>query len=333
MKRRIISILITAAVLCGLPLAASAAEVTASIAPSGIAMVDDTLYIADSYHRAIWSILDGETELLTGRTDLVDLSGRPLEGYHDAPLAEAVFGEPWDIVAYREGFLVSDRTNHVIRYVDLEAGTVETALGTGRAGKQGGYGVRAAFDSPTGVAVGEDGEVFIADTGNHRIRLMAPTGKVTTYAGAEEGCALGSLQQARFREPTGLCYVDGVLYVADSGNHRIVAIADGQVTLVAGAELTEDAKIEGACLDGAVEEACFSNPQGIAAVDGTVYVADTGNGAIRIIQDGRVSTILSIGSELTYPVSPRGLLMDEDTLYVGDVFSRVLLELEEKDLK
>lgn len=64
------------------------------------------------------------------------------------------------------------------------------------------------------------------------------------------------------------------------------------------------------------------------AEDGTVFVADTGNGAVRRIQDGRVTTVLQAQGDDVYPVSPRGLWIDGDTLYVGDVFMRVLAQCD-----
>lgn len=82
---------------------------------------------------------------------------------------------------------------------------------------------------------------------------------------------MASLKEVRFSGPTGLCWADGVLYVADTGNHRIVAIADGEATLVAGAELTGDAAVEGDYRDGQAEISCFSSPQGVAVTGTTAF--------------------------------------------------------------
>lgn len=324
--KRLISLLLAAALLALPALAAqSAQETTLPLAASGMAVVEDVLYVADSYHRAVWAVEDGEASLLTGRTDVTDLSGQPVAGYGDGTFAKAVFSEPWAVVPYLDGLLVSDTGNHVLRYLDLEKERVYTAVGTGEAGYRDGKSSRASFDSPTGLAVDDEGTVYIADTGNNVIRAMNEDGTVTTYAGSEEGCALGSREEAMFSQPTGLCWADGVLYVADSGNHRIVAIEGDEVTLVAGAELTGDAAVEGDFLNGPAELARFANPQGVAVgEDGAVYVADTGNGAVRVIQDGYVTTLAAMDSGGTYPVSPRGLLLSGDTLYVGDVFAQVL---------
>lgn len=325
--KRLLSILTASALAAALTLPAWASEtVDTAIAPSGMTMVRDTLYVADTYHRAIWTVEDGEVSLLAGRTEVTDLSGQPVEGYNDGTFDQAAFSEPWAIVPYSDGFLVSDTGNHVLRYLNMDKGKVYTAAGTGKAGFRNNTGEKAAFHSPTGLAVDDEGTVYIADTGNNVIRCMDEDGKVITYAGGKEGCALGSLKEVQFSAPTGLCWADGVLYVADTGNHRIVAIADGEASLMAGAELTGDAAVEGDYRIGRAEIACFASPQGVAVGDdGTVYVADTGNGAIRMIQNGFVSTILGMDSTAAYPASPRGLWVDGDTLYVGDMFSRVLL--------
>ena len=321
--KRLISLLLAAALLTAPALAAQ--ETALPLAASGMAVVEDVLYVADSYHRAVWAVEDGEATLLTGRTDVTDLSGQPVAGYGDGTFAKAVFSEPWAVVPYLDGLLVSDTGNHALRYLDLEKERVYTAAGTGEAGYRDGKSSQASFDSPTGLVVDDEGTVYIADTGNNVIRAMDEDGKVTTYAGSEAGCALGSREEALFSQPTGLCWADGVLYVADSGNHRIVAIEDDEVTLVAGAALTGDAAVEGDFLNGPAELARFANPQGLAVGgDGAVYVADTGNGAVRVIQDGYVTTLTAMDSGSAYPVSPRGLLLSGGTLYVGDVFARVL---------
>ena len=318
--KRLLSILTCAALAPVLTLPALAAEtVDTSMAPSGMTMVEDILYVTDTYHRAIWTVEDGRVSLLTGRTEVTDLSGQPVEGCNDGVFDQAAFSEPWAIVAYNDDFLVSDTGNHVLRYLDMDKERVYTAAGTGKAGFRNNTGEKAAFDSPTGLAVDNQGTVYIADTGNNVIRCMDEDGKVTTYAGGEEGCALGNLETVQFSGPTGLCWADGVLYVADTGNHRIVAIADGEAALVAGAELPGEAAYEGGYLNGPAELARFASPQGVAVgADGTVYVADTGNGAVRAIREGYVTTLLSPDPSGTYPISPRSLLCHGNALYMGD---------------
>lgn len=321
--KRILSLLACAAAALVLTVCANAAEaepVQWNVAASGMVQVGDTIYLADSYLRAVWAVEDDAVTHLAGRIDVTDSTGRPVAGYYDGAFDEAVFGEPWALAVYGDGLLVSDPENHVVRYMDLEERQVYTAVTSG-------------LDMPTGLAVDDAGTVYIADTARSVILSMDQTGKITTYAGAGEGCALGTLREVRFCEPTGLCWDDGVLYVCDTGNHRVVALADGQATLVAGASLEGDAAESGDYRNDKAAAARFSSPQGVAVDGDVIYVADTGNGAIRIIRDGYVTTLDKADSGRTYPISPRGLLVDGERLYVGDVFSRTLLAYTPDDAK
>lgn len=328
MKQKLAALTLAALTLCLPARAEETQALDTAMAPSGMVMVGDALYVADTYHRAVWAVEHGTASLLTGRMEVTDLFGQPVAGYNDDALNGAAFSQPWDIVPYDDGFLVSDAGNHVLRYIDLDQERVYTAVGAGTAGYRNDTGEKAAFDMPTGLAVDDEGTVYIADTGNDVIRAMDADGVVTTYAGGGEGCALGDLETVRFSGPTGLCWADGVLYVADTGNHRIVAIRDGEATLVAGAEYDGEGIYEGGFLDGPAEFARFASPQGVAVgTDGTIYVADTGNGAVRSIREGHVTTLLSPDSSGTYPIAPRSLFFCGDTLYMGDVFAKVLISL------
>jgi len=109
-------------------------------------------------------------------------------------------------------------------------------------------------------------------------------------------------------------------------------IKDNIVSTISGGseEKTGDAFSEGGYIDGNIDVAMFANPQGIAVTsDGKIFVADTGNGSIRVIdtENSRVGTLLRSASENVYPVSPRALAIQDDRLYVGDVFARTLFSL------
>jgi DNA-binding beta-propeller fold protein YncE len=150
--------------------------------------------------------------------------------------------------------------------------------------------------------VGGDGNVFVADARNHRIRRITPAGRVTTVAGSgSTGDTLGGFQdgpaaQCRFRCPSGLAIgADGTLYIADTGNHSIRRLrpGTGMVTTLAGGGGPQAA----GTADGLGRAARFREPSSLA-VDGAenVYVADTGNGAVRKIDAaGRVTTLLRGG--------------------------------------
>ena len=130
--------------------------------------------------------------------------------------------------------------------------------------------------------------------------------------------------------PSGL-FVDGdALYIAESGANRIIRWQNGSSEVIAGSG-------DRGAKDGEVLSATFAAPQGIAVDDdGTIYVADTVNGAIRRISEGRVTTILAQQTDTleSWPVSPMGLCLQDGKLYVCDRFSRrvYVLTLDELEL-
>ena len=293
---------------------------------SGITMTNGgDIIVADSYFKILWEI--GEEGILpfAGIPNTYNLYGEPTGGYNDSAATASLFAYPWGIIPYMNGFAVSDTDNNVVRYATKK--NVKTFVGSGEQGLINETGTKAKFNRPTGIAADEQGNLYIADTGNNVIRRMSKNGVVTTFAGSKEGCADGDVRKAAFREPTGLFYKSGVLYVCDSGNHRICKIENNTVTTVAGgfAQSGSEEFYAGGYVNGNLKNAKFSNPQGIAVnANGEIYVADTGNSAVRKIKNGMVSTILSadaFGGD-TYPVSPRALYISGETLYVGDVFAK-----------
>lgn len=230
---------------------------------------------------------------LQGRVTTV--AGGNHHGHGDDFSTLASFDGPRGIAVDRQGdAYVSDYFNSCIRIVGTD-GMVRTIAGGG-VGDADGRNDAVRFCYPTGLAVAGDGTVYVADTGNHRIRRLSydkvlRVATVTTVAGGLAGNDDGVGAAAEFNGPQGLA-VDGAgtLVVADSANHRIRRIqADGRVTTVAGSTL--------GLADGVGPAACFARPEGIAvAPDGAVFVADTGNHAVRRLgRDGRVTTVAGNG--------------------------------------
>src|SRR5262249_46056798 len=128
----------------------------------------------------------------------------------------------------------------------LASGVITTVAGTGAAGSSGdgGPAVAAKLSAPQGVATGHDGSVLVADTGNHKVRRVAPNGTITTMAGTGSPCANpraawgdgGPAVAAKLSAPTGVAGAsDGSVYVADTGDHRIRAVGvNGTIVTVAG---------------------------------------------------------------------------------------------------
>ncbi len=151
----------------------------------------------------------------------------------------------------------------------------------------------AGFKSPTGLAVDGNGNMFVADTGNHVIRKITPAGVVSTLAGSGiVGFADGIGPAATFNSPNGVAVDNsGNVFVADTGNHAIRRITR------AGAVSTWAGNGVSGFIDGAGTTASFNAPSGVAVSStGDVFVADTFNNAIRkITPNGIVSTFSGSG--------------------------------------
>ena len=172
------------------------------------------------------------------------------------------------------------------------ARSISLLAGTERSGYRDGSGMIAQFDSPVGVAMGPGGVVLVTEARNHTVRVISAEHNVTTLAGCGPyGATYGSLREghgteACFNVPTGIVATsDGGVYVSDTANHRIRHIdPDGNVTTYAG-------RYAGIA-DGPRESALFKYPRGLAlGPSGTLYVADAGNDAVRLIDKDRVTTV------------------------------------------
>ncbi|MBB3219635.1 NHL repeat-containing protein [Pseudoduganella umbonata] len=253
------------------------------------------------------------------------LGGTGAAGFTDGPAARSAFGDPFGVAIGSRGtvYVADGGDNNRIRTIAPD-GTVATLAG-GREGYADGKGAAAMFHTPSALALDHQGNLYVADTGNHAIRRVAPDGSVTTLAGnGQPGFADGSGKDARFNGPVGIAVDDaGVVYVADTYNDRIRRIApDGTVTTVAGAGRP-------GVQDGPAASALFDTPSGIAvAGDGALYVADTGSHAVRRIDAaGTVSTVAAPAEgERRSPLRrPAGIAVTRDGyLYVTTGSGRVL---------
>ncbi len=316
-KKRIAALAAAAALTLLLCSAASAADgaALAGKTPSGIAADGDGLLFTDLFSRVIWRLDGGTASRFAGRVMPAGPDGAPAAVYSDGEKDEAGFVEPWAIVPFMQGWAVSDAEANVIRYIDENG--VYTLAGDGKSGLTDGKSVKARFNRPTGLAC--DGEnLYIADTGNGCVRKMTDEGSVSVYASG-------------LTEPTGLCWFGGALYAAETGKNRIVRIADGKTEVISGvAEPAEDDGVYlGGFVDGPAEKARFDAPQGVAAdADGNIYVADTNNGAVRLIKDGRVYTLAPAADGSAAPIKPRGLLVSGGAVYVADLTGECVLAVE-----
>lgn len=317
MRKKLLALVLALALLPVVSLRAGAVSMQdfSGGALSGIAESGDGLLVTDTFNKAVRMVSGGTVTRWAGKPGTADLSGEPAGAYVDGSAEDARFMEPWAIAPYLNGYAVTDTEANVVRFTDGK--TVRTAAGSGKSGSADGTGAAVSFARPTGLAAGADGELYIADTDNGLIRRLDKQGRVTTWARGLD-------------EPTGLCWAGGALYVAETGRSRICKIVNGQVAaLNPGSVRDSDGAYPGGYVDGPVEKAQFDHPQGVAVDDdGAVYVADTGNSALRKIENGRVSTVLSNTDGSNSVVSPRGLLVRGDTLLAADHFLRTVLTVD-----
>lgn len=223
------------------------------------------------------------------RARVSTIAGSGAPGYADGAARETRFADPFGVAAASDGsvYVADAGESNRIRKVSPE-GSVTTLAG-GREGFADGAGAAASFNTPSALALDAAGNLYVADTGNNRVRKVTPEGVVTTLAGdGVAGYVDGPAAQARFDSPVGVAVdKDGNVYVADTYNDRVRVITkDGVVKTLAGSGTLGNA-------DGASASASFDTPCGVAVGDaGEVYVADTGNDRLRkITKDGQVSTL------------------------------------------
>jgi sugar lactone lactonase YvrE len=256
--------------------------------PAGIVMDGSgTIFVADAFNNKIRKI--------TPSGVVSSLAGSGENGFADGTGAKAIFNGPAGIAIDKKGNLYTAEFNgHRIRKITPE-GVVTTLAGSGKPGFAEGRGEEASFDNPEGIAVDRDGNVFVADSKNHRVRKITPDGMVSTLAGSGiAGYADGTGAEASFNKPIGVAVdKDGNVYIADVNNHRVRKItASGVVTTLAGSG-------KSGSKDGHGTGASFNSPWGVTIDQfGDIYVAESKGQKIRRIgADGRVSTLAGSGEK------------------------------------
>lgn len=220
------------------------------------------------------------------------IAGSGIKGFLDGSNEKAQFNWPTGVAMDGKGNIyVADFSNNLIRKIS-GAGDVITFAGSGHGAFADGKGKDTHFKGPDNIAIDKDGNIYVADADNFRIRKIAPDGSIITIAGSGiRGYIDGDGKIARFAYPTGIAVdKDRLVYVADRGSHTIRKIVSSNVSTIAG-------NGHPAYADGNGVKTHFREPVSVAVDQaGVVYVADSGNNAIRkITSDGVVSTIAGGG--------------------------------------
>jgi len=268
------------------------------------------VYSADWYGNTIREITpDGIIHTIAG-----DGKQGGSDGCGKALAAE--FYSPEDVTVDAAGDVYTgERGNPRVRQIS-PAGGIRTVAGPGPMGFSGDGGPAnlAAIAAPAGLAFDAAGDLFLADSGNNRVREITPDGVISTVAGAGgpvagdfSGCvpAPGSLSA-----PAAVAIgPQSALYIADTGHHRVMLLQNGQLSIFAG---TGEKGFSG---DGGPATAAMLDAPAGLVVDaaGNVYIADTGNNALRVVgAGGTISTLAMLAA-------PAGLAFDASgNLYVTE---------------
>ena len=253
------------------------------------------MYIADASNSRVRKVdANGTITTFAGTGDFGD--------FGDTNVAtKAGMNRPYGVVMDKAGNLyIADTYSDAIRKVAASTGIMSTFAGTMQGfGGDGGGATGALLDTPTALVLDAAGNLYIADTNNHRIRKVGTDGNITTFAGNGDAADFGDggpATRASLNSPEGLA-IDkaGNIYVADTASHRVRKISpDGTITTVAG---NGSGGFQGD--GGPATEASLYYPKGLAvdASSGNLYIADWLNSRIRVVTpDGNIYTVAGNGS-------------------------------------
>jgi DNA-binding beta-propeller fold protein YncE len=274
------------------------------------------LFIADSTnHRVLVTDLAGKK---------IAVAGTGVPGRTDGPFARAQFDDPQGLALDGDTLYVADRKNHMIRALDLKSGTVRTVAGIGRQDREsrhaGGPAAQTGLNSPWDLLrMGRT--LYIAMAGHHQIwTLDLDKMDLQPYAGnGRENIRDGELGAAEFAQPSGLTTDGKRLYVADSEVSAIRSVSlnkAGDVTTLVGQGLFKFGDVDGEGKDVRLQHAL-----GVAYHDGKLYVADTYNSKIKVLDPAtkKCTTFLGGGTGPDRMFNePAGVSVANGKLYVAD---------------
>ena len=268
------------------------------------------LFIADSnHHRIVITSFDGEVQTIVG-------SGE--RGLADGDFTHAKFHQPQGMALHENILYVADTLNSAIRRIDLEKKQVDTVAGTGKQVymQRDRYPAKGTpLNSPWDV-LWHDGKLYIAMAGQHQLWTYDPQREqLDVFAGTRREALIdGPRLQAALNQPSGLATDGKRLYFADSEASaiRYVDLKSGEVETIVGTGLFDFGDV-----DGVGDAVRLQHPLGITFGNGKLYVADTYNDKIKVIDpDTRESKTLIGGGDEFY--EPGGISYAAERLYIAD---------------
>ncbi len=299
------------------------------------------LFISDSNHnRIVVSSLNGK---------LIDVIGSGKIGHKDGKYADAAFDHPQGMVLKGDTLYVADTENHLIRTVDLKSKKVGTLAGTGQQARgrdSGGDLLKTALNSPWDLTI-VGNTLFIAMAGPHQLwQHKFGSNSISVFSGTgREDITNGSHEVSAFAQPSGITSDGKFLYVADSEGSSIRKVAvdpDGKVTTVVGEhDLPRGATLfEFGDVDGVGNKARLQHPLGVLHSNGKLFVADSYNHKIKIVDlESRESKTWlgdkTIGDSLD-PVrlhEPAGMTLVGTQLFIADTNNHRVVVVDTKATK
>lgn len=274
---------------------------------------------------------------LSAQNYVTTYAGTGSPGFANGDTSVAMFNQVFGICIDLEGNIyLGDAMNHRIRKIS-NSGVVSTYAGSGTAGYLDGPAEEARFNQPFNLCIDDEGNMYVSDFLNQRIRKISLDMQVTTVAGTgSPGWLNGPADEAKFNYPRGICMDDtGNIYVGDSWNHRIRKISvDGIVSDWAGGGTTIGVQSVGDYVDASDTAARFYTPCEVSIdQDNNIFVADAFNHRIRKIDPSRMVTTVAgsggfgpngggfqngLAEEAQFNVPTACHVIPDGTIFVGD---------------
>jgi hypothetical protein len=277
--------------------------------PQGVSADNGTVYVSNTGDNVVASIANGTTTAIAGS---LEYSGEKGDG---GQASAASLSHPTGTAEDAKGdIFIADASDNVVREITRD-GVIHRIAGTGTEGARlaPGNAAQSELDQPEGVAITANGDLLIADSGNNRVLVVTPSGKIGVVAGDDIAGYRGDGGPgaiAELNQPTELA-VDGQgdVYIADAANNviRRVDARTGVITTVAG-DYAADQASDGQGGDtgdgGPATQAELQDPQGVAIDSaGDLFIADTFNNAIRVVTpDGTIQTLWT-GQNTPYAIA------------------------------